>query len=236
VSEFVAGALLGLDVPPITKPSFIVPPTASGRRTGARRYAPPPERVVWIDGVPVTDGLQTFVDLAAHVDDLVCEQVLESVLRLRLTTIEAIESMLPSLSRSRTKGVGRIRRVLALRPPGAPPTDSLLETLMVQLARSVGAPTPTRQLELYDEYDQFVARPDLCWPELGVFLELDGEHHKGQPLYDANRETRVVAAKGWMCGRFTWTEVRFHPKPTGRRLLRVLEQARLRPIPVRLQP
>ena len=82
-----------------------------------------------------------------------------------------------------------------------------------------------------DAYDQFVARVDLAWPELGLFLELDGERHKGQPVYDANRETAIVAATGWLCGRFSWTEVRHNPVPTARRLARIVEQARRRPMP-----
>ena len=114
--------------------------------------------------------------------------------------MDELESLLPELGRGRIPGTARIRRVLALRPPGAPPTESLLETLMVQLARTVpGLPEPVRQLEV--EW----ARVDLAWPDLGLFVELDGQQHKDQPLYDARRETAVVAATGWLCGRFTWT-------------------------------
>ena len=69
-------------------------------------------------------------------DDLVWEQALESALRQRLTTIEEVISALDSATHSRLPGAGRIRRVLALRPDSAPPTESLLETLMVQLARA----------------------------------------------------------------------------------------------------
>ncbi|HEX8770539.1 MAG TPA: DUF559 domain-containing protein, partial [Acidimicrobiales bacterium] len=102
--------------------------------------------------------------------------------------------------------------VLSLRPPGTPPTESLLETLMVQLARLVpNLPEPVRQLDIYDEYGNHVARVDLAWPDLGLFTELDGQQHEGQPVYDANRETRVVAVTGWLCGRFTWHEVRRVP-------------------------
>src|SRR2546430_4158695 len=83
--------------------------------------------------------------------------------------------------------------VLVLRPAAAPPTESLLETLMVQLARTVpGLGPPVRQLEVFDEHGQFVARVDLAWPELGLFIELDGQQHTGQPVYDARRETAVV--------------------------------------------
>jgi very-short-patch-repair endonuclease len=107
-----------------------------------------------------------------------------------------------------------------------------LETLMVQLARTVeGVPPPVRQFRVVDEGGVFVARVDLAWPDLGLFIELDGEHHAGQPLYDANRETAVVAATGWLCGRFTWTEVAHYPRSTARRLARLIAQARRRPLP-----
>jgi hypothetical protein len=147
-----------------------------------RRRVLPDDRVVVIDGLRCTDGLQTLVDLAADLDDLRWEQALESALRKRLTTIGDIEAALPALGQARTPGVRRMRRVLAARPDAAPPTESLLETLMVQLARRVeGLPEPERQHEVVDQSGSFVARVDLSWPELGLFLELDGQHHEGQP-------------------------------------------------------
>ena len=50
------------------------------------------------------------------------------------------------------------------------------------------------------------------------------------PVYDARRETAVVAATGWLCGRFTWHEVRHLPTITTRRLGAIAEQARRRPV------
>src|SRR5207253_4596048 len=102
---------------------------------------------------------------------------------------------------------------------------------MVQLARTIaGLPDPVRQLRIEDAYGQFVARVDLAWPDVGLFIELDGEHHKDQPVYDARRETAVVAATGWLCGRFTWTEVVRFPKTTARRVDTLAEQAHRRPM------
>jgi very-short-patch-repair endonuclease len=83
---------------------------------------------------------------------------------------------------------------------------------------------------VYDEYNEFVARVDLAWPEVGVFYELDGESHREQPVYDAGRESAVVAATGWLCMRSTWTEVRLHPADTARKLARVIARARTRPV------
>ncbi|HEX7276446.1 MAG TPA: DUF559 domain-containing protein [Acidimicrobiales bacterium] len=189
-----------------------------------RRRSLPTDRIVVVDGLRCTDGLQTMVDLAALVDDLIWEQALESALRRRLVSIADLENVLPMLGRARVPGTVRIRRVLGLRVPGAPPTGSLLETLMLQLARTVpGLGEPVRQLRIGSMW------LDLAWPDIGLFIELDGEQHLGQPVHDARRETAIVAATGWLCGRFTWTEVVRVPTATARRLGALADQARRRP-------
>lgn len=104
---------------------------------------------------------------------------------------------------------------------------------MVQLARQVeGLAPPVRQYRLDHPDGRSVIRLDLSWPELGLFLELDGQHHKGQPQYDAARETAVVAVTGWLCGRFTWSDVVYRPQSTKRRLADLVLQARRRPLPI----
>ena len=60
-------------------------------------------------------------------------------------------------------------------------------------------------------------------------LGFDGQHHAGQPVYDARRETAVVAATGWLPGRFTWHEVVQPPRSTTRRLDGLAFQAIRRP-------
>lgn len=206
-----AGVLLGLDGV-----------TLDGRPI--RRRILPDDRLLPIGGVPCTDGLQTMIDLAADLDDLRWEQALESALRKRLLSVTDLERSLPALGRARVPGTTRMRRVLELRPPGAAPTGSLLETLMVQLARTVpGLPPAVRQLPVGPYF------LDQSWPDIGLFLELDGQHHLGQPVYDARRETAIVAMTGWLCGRFTWTEVIRVPISTARQLGRIADQARRRP-------
>jgi very-short-patch-repair endonuclease len=97
--------------------------------------------------------------------------------------------------------------------------------MMVQLIRTEPAlPEPTRQVVVNNRWGRFVARVDLAWPDHGIFLELDGQHHLGQPLYDANRQTAVVATKGWLPGRFTWHEVTRTPRPTVRRLVELFDR------------
>jgi hypothetical protein len=197
-----------------------------GRPT--RRDRLPVEWTVMVAGQPCADALHTLIDLAAYLGDLRWEQALESALRNGLTSLAALEDALPALGRSRVPGTTRIRRVLALRRPyGASATGSLLETHAVQLAREVPELGDLeRQYEVYDENGLFVARLDLCKPEIGFFFELDGEQHKDQPVYDSLRETAIVAARGWLPGRFTWTECTRFPNHTKRRMRGVALQAR----------
>jgi len=222
-SHHLAGVLHGLDSVRLDGPWVTVPASASGRRERVFRRNLAPDRIATIAGLRCTDGFQTMMDLAPSLSDLVWEQALESALRKRLTSIAAFDDV-PTM---------RVRRVLELRPVGAPATESLLETLMVQLVRTVpGLPDPVRQLPV----DEAHARLDLAWPELGLFVELDGQQHKDQPVYDSRRETAVVAATGWLCGRFTWNEVVRIPHSTARRLAALADQARQRPLPVAVQP
>ena len=211
-SHHLAGVLHGLDSVDLGGIWVTVPPTGNGRRPHVRRSHLPADCVLSLWGLPCTNGPRTLADLATTLSDLVWEQALESALRKRLASIDAV--------------IGN-RRVLDRRPPGTPPTESLLETLTVQLIRTVpGLPEPVRQLWI----EAAGARLDLAWPELGLFVELDGQHHKDQPVYDARRETAVVAATGWLCGRFTWTEVVRLPNATARRLAALADQARRRPV------
>jgi len=208
---YLAGVLHGLDSVPLGAS----PP---------RRRRLPDDQIVVVAGIRCANGLMTLIDLASVLDDDTWEQALESALRRRLITVRAFDDV-----PARTRGLPRIHRVLARRPAAAPPTESLLETLALQLARTV--PTlgePTRQLVVTREDGVFVARLDLSWPAPGMFLELDGQGFHGQPVYDARRESAVVAATGWLPVRATWHEVVRLPRSTARRWADIREQCRRR--------
>lgn len=186
--------------------------------------------VIVIDGIPSVSALQAMFDLATIVDDPVWEQANECALHRKHFAMEEQRSLLPSAAGC--PGVERIRRVLALRPDGAPPTESMLETLAVQLIRALpGVPEPSRQHRIVYE-DRRHHRIDLCWPDIGLFLELDGQGHKNQPVYDSLRGSAIVAETGWLGIRVTWDEVVRYPHHTARRITRVVMQARRRPLPV----
>ncbi len=186
-----------------------------------------------VRGVLCASPLQVMIDLATILGDERWEQANESALHKKLFTVEDELALLGDLSARHTPGVGRMRRVLALRPPGAPPTESRLETIAVQIARvAEDVPEPTRQFVVETRHGDFVARVDLAWPELGAFHELDGMGHRNQPVYDSSRQSAVVVATGWLCNRTTWKEAQ-HKTWAARRLSAFIAQARRRPMPQR---
>ncbi len=222
-----AGLLHEFDSVALREPFVTVAANTSSKRSRRRRLDLPV--LITVEGIACTDALQTLVDLSSELDDTHWERALESALRKRLVTIAEVEKAVLSAGASRTPGTRLMRRVLQLRPPNAPPTESLLETLAVQLVRpEPSLPEPTRQYEVTTINGTFVGGPDLSWPSLGVFIELDGRQHKDQPVYDAHRETSIVIATGRLPGRFTWDDIVRRPNLTRRRLVALLEQARRR--------
>jgi len=187
-------------------PHVLVAKQSSGKRDWTRRVKELPANTVEIGQVRAMTPGDALRELASILDDTHWEHALEYCLRKKLVTTSEISEW----QHARVRRVIRLRGGLLI-----PPTESLLETLAVQLIRlDASIPAPTRQLEIYDANGNFVGRPDLCWPELGIFLELDGEGHKDQPIYDANRQTRICIATGWRPGRFTWTQVHDFPEAT----------------------
>ena len=208
--------------------------TASGLRWGEARgrwrrvrhgvYAEGPEEVDRVDAaramVLATDGIACG-GLAGVLHGLDGVAVDGRPLRRRTLPADRVleAAGLRCLGQARAPGTARIRRVLELRPPVRLLTGSLLETLMIQLVRPVpGVGEPVRQLRIGSMF------LDQSWPYIGMFFELDGEQHLGQPVYDARRETAIVAATGWLCGRFTWTEVTRVPCSTARRASAIAAQ------------
>jgi hypothetical protein len=203
----VAGELLKFDNVKAASPEVWVPRSANAERDGVKRKATMPDATVEVEQVRCTTPADTLFELASRLDDDGWEQALEFCLRKGHVTPELVDGC-----RHR-----RVHRVIRARGGlHVPHTDSLLETLAVQLFRSdPRLPIPTRQLRIFDPaIERYVARVDLCWPALGIFLELDGQQHEDQPVYDAVRQNKVTAVTRWMCVRLTWDQVNLWPEAT----------------------
>ncbi len=93
-------------------------------------------------------------------------------------------------------------------------------------------PTPVPQYEIRDSNGRVIARVDLAWPELGVFLEFDGkvkytrllkpgEDVSQVVLAEKRREERIYELTGWRCIRLIWADLE-HPEQTAARIQAML--------------
>jgi hypothetical protein len=150
--------------------------------------------VMTVGGIPVTSPARTIVDLAGFVGPKGLEEAFEDVLRRRLTTKAQIQIELLRHPRNRS-GIGHLRDILSLHSD-AVPTESALETKVIQLLRDAGYPNPVRQRVINDD-GAFVGRVDLAWPERRLVLEVESfRWHSGSVAWhrDVDRRNELLAA------------------------------------------
>jgi very-short-patch-repair endonuclease len=218
----------GLDLDPTTEPRLAVARGANGTLWPRRSVAA--DAITVVNGLRTTTPRQTLVDLAGELDERRWEWALEAALRNRLVTIAEIDAAIVAPGRHDPVALGVVESVLGLRPQGAPATGSLLETRFIQLARDAGLPDPQRQYRVLTPGGRHYFL-DVCWPEVGLFVELDGQQHADQPVYDAHRHMTVVNLTGFLGIRMTWDQVTRRPRSTGRDLVLTYNQAKARPQP-----
>jgi len=61
-----------------------------------------------------------------------------------------------------------------------------------------GFPCPVVGADVWDDLGCWIARPDMCWPQIRVALEYDGDHHRTdrwQYVKDIHRRERLEDAR-----------------------------------------
>ncbi|WP_148613232.1 type IV toxin-antitoxin system AbiEi family antitoxin domain-containing protein [Nocardioides rubriscoriae] len=96
--------------------------------------------------------------------------------------------------------------------------ESVGETRLRYLCWAQRLPAPQVNYEIRDASGRVVARVDLAWPELGVFVEFDGMMKYGRLLKDGEsvkdavvreqrREEMICGLTGWVCVRVVWADL-----------------------------
>lgn len=146
--------------------------------------------------IPVTTVTRTLLDLGAVCSPRLVELAVESALRRRLTTMPQLRATLARLGRSGRNGAGTLRSLVDARDIGSRPTESEMETLLLQALRAHGLPEPVRQHEVFWG-SSFVARVDAAYPAARVAIEYDSDQfHTGRvaTAADSARRHRLIAA------------------------------------------
>jgi hypothetical protein len=220
-----AGWALGLDgIEPGCIDVAVLPSRSHVRPHTSRRILSPTE-IVPLGPFFMTDPVTTLLDLATDLDDIKWEWSLESAARKDLVTISALMASVDRRAQLHWTGVTRARRVLALRPVDARPTDSQLETEFIQLIRPVPEiPEGERQLPVY-RHDRIVARLDVAFPSRMAYTEVHGAQHRESLRYDASRETLVAGTLGWLESEVTAEDIRITRRATIARMVEFIATA-----------
>ena len=207
ISHRAAAALYGLDGCDPGPVELTVDAGASCRARGLRVHQSQWHCVETrtVGGLRVTAPERTLVDLARTVSLDFLDDVLESALRLGLTTPERLRSRLGS-----RPGSAALREILARRGAGRP-RGSRLEGRFLRVLRDAGLPRPTRQHEVRIGSARYFI--DFAYPELRVAIELDGLA-KRTSRRAVDRELarqNAMVLDGWTVLRFTWSDVTERP-------------------------
>jgi very-short-patch-repair endonuclease len=164
--------------------------------------------VVAVDAIPTIRAARTLIDLAAVAPIERVELALEAALRRELVTVSELTERLELTGRQGRRGAGRMARLLERRGDKASPSESLLETRLIQLLRRAGLPDPERQFVLR-EHGTVIARVDFAYPDWALAIEVDGYRwHSGYAAWqrELSRQNALVL-RGWKVLRFTWDDV-----------------------------
>lgn len=147
--------------------------------------------------IPVTTPSRTIIDLASSLEDDPLEDALHSFVRRRMVDPGALEERVQSMRRKGLSGPKKLLKLLqGLTFDNV--SGSGRENKVRRLLVRAGVEAPTRQFTITDEYGNFVARPDLCYPNHRVYIEYDGGHHMEpkRRARDLERQNQLSAI-GW---------------------------------------
>ena len=125
------------------------------------------DRVV-VDGLRVTSGTRTVLELAGRVGERALGNAIDSACRLGLTSPVFLRRRLEQLGRAGRPGVAVFERVME-----SAGVQSWLEREFERLLRSAGLPVPSRQ-RTYRRDGQHIARVDFDFAPWPVVAEVGG--------------------------------------------------------------
>jgi len=182
-----------------------------------------PHEILAIDGIAVTTPARTAFDIGRRTTTrLQAVQRLDALTNatdVKLADVEAIIADHPGV-----RGLLRLQRILPLVDGGA---ESPQETRTRLVLIDAGLPKPQTQIEVFDEYGDFVARVDMGYEELRVGIEYDGPQHWTDPAQrgrDIDRHNALLVL-GWTIIRVCAELLRFRQGTFIARVLAAMQAA-----------
>jgi predicted transcriptional regulator of viral defense system len=169
-------------------------------------------RILVKDGIPVTEVVQTLVDLATELPPRRLERAINEADKHDLIDPETLRSRLGSYKGE--PGVKRLRTLLDKRTFRL--SDSDLEILFHPIASAAGLPPPLSK-QIVNGWEV-----DFYWPDLGLVIETDGlRYHRTASAQTRDvRRDRAHALAGMTPLRFTHYEIKYEPTQVRQELKR----------------
>ena len=181
------------------------------------------------NGREVMSGTRTALELTLLLDVEHALVEIDYLLHHGFTTMEKLRTRYESMAHwPRSLTTDLVLRLADGR------SESVGETRARFLCWAQHLPAPIANYPIHDERGVEIARVDLAWPHLGVFLEFDGkkkyeEHRReGESVVDCvlrekQRESHIVELTGWRCIRIVWADL-YTPADTAARIRSLFRQ------------
>ena len=151
-----------------------------------------------VNGIPVVTPEVMLLQLASWKPaPNYLEAVIHALRRQRLITYSSTHATFIRHARRGLKGVRALRVALERWNPENAPTESEMETLLLQMLREYDLPEPVLQFQVLDQLGQFVGRADAALTQWRITIEYQSmtEHlDEFQVAADDRRRNRVLAA------------------------------------------
>ena len=200
-SHRTAAALMGAPIVTGPRAEFAVRPGVyRARRAGMRIHVRDlTERdTSLLDGLPLTSGSQTWLDLAAVLQDDELVAVGDSLYRGGHLDADAVAERL-----ARAGGTRGVARARACAPLLTPLAASRPESRMRYWIIAAGLPVPRPQAPVHDRWGREVTHADLGYEEWKIAVEYEGRQHAALNQFgrDIDRYS-LMGADGWLVLRF----------------------------------
>ena len=204
-----AALLLGIE---LVEPSPLRHVTVARRRTrlartGTKVHRSDVDRTLLVDGIPVTTGVRTVLDLCRSLPLREAVVAGDSALRKRRVTlpelVDAAAQLPPALGRPQVRAV--VTRL-------DPLSGSVLESLCRLVLEDAGL-RPFETQHVVRVGRRRIGRFDFAWPSARLVVEVDGfAFHADRASYrNDRRRTNELVLAGWRVLRFSWEDVLHHP-------------------------
>jgi very-short-patch-repair endonuclease len=202
-------ALSGLLAPP-QRPEVLV---VRNRRLATRAPAPSTDTLhevdlTVVDGIPATTVARALVDVAGLIPRGRFEDLLDTAIVQRFTTVARLRDRAEALWAPRRNGCAIVLELLDERDPGLRDARNVWEAKVLRVVKNLGLPPPHVNYRL--RLGGRVRYVDLAWPEVKVAVEFDGfVPHSTRRVFDDDRARQNdLVADGWTVFRVTATMLR----------------------------